>query len=312
MPPSTSDTQAYVQRYALYGVLGILFLSVVLPRFTGGKPDTLHDTLETCVALVTLWTTLAPKREPRDLPRAAHQSFGLSASFMNGWYGGIVGGAIAGVISGIAYYLTVGSFYRGDWRELISLILGYSVMAGLFLGAASQLGAQFASHLAGVSIVPAFVGNEAVGGSFGGAVGGIFAGAYGGWIFGNVPTPVVDPVLLISSGVVAAFAVCGGALFYDFRGRPKDLARVFLLSLIPTLCAAMIGFYVIVSQKIGERYFRDGVSRQTNLQGGAYMGAIVGAALGLQIGGTLLFYRLNKVPARVSAPGDENSQPNSH
>ena len=295
--------QTEVQKYALYGVLAVFFISIVLPRLTGGKPDTLRDTLETSVTIVTLVTSLAPKRKTANSQAAApHPSFHLSPSFMSGWYGGIIGGAIAGLITAPAYYFAAGRSYAGSWPELISMVFGFAVMAGFFLGATSQLGAELASHLAAAAVVPAFVANEAVGGLLGGAVGGVFAGAYGGWIFGPKPVPVVSPVLLVFSGTVAALTVCGGALLYNYRGQPKSLARVFFISLIPTLCGAMIGFFALESLDLGDHYFRWFDPPLRNLEGGAYMGAIVGATLGLQIGCTLLFYRLSN-KAAIAHPG---------
>ena len=291
------EQEPIVQRYTLYIVLAVLFLTIGLPRVVGGQPGTFKDAVDLSGGLITIGTLLTPKKKPGDLPATRRQDFRLAPSFMSGWYGGIVGGAVAGLIVGVAYYSTVRNVT--NWWELIPLIFGYAVMTGLCFGATTLFGAQLASYLAAESVAPVFIANEVVGGLLGGAFGGMLAGAYGGWIFGYRPTPLVNLVLLSFAGTVGAFAVCGGVLLYDYPGRLSDLARVFFFSLVPTLGAAMIGFYVLLEKDIGGRYFGEFDSRLANLQGGAYMGAVVGATLGIQVGFTLLFYRLSNKPATM-------------
>ncbi|MGD0963255.1 MAG: hypothetical protein ABSA57_05060 [Candidatus Acidiferrales bacterium] len=128
----------------------------------------------------------------------------------------------------------------------------------------------------------------------GGALGGASAGAYGGWIFGWRPTPVINPVLLTVGGVTGAFAVCGGVLLYEYRGRFADISRVLFYSLIPTLTAAIAGFFIILAHDIAGNYFGPFDSRLRNLEGGAYIGAIGGATLGIQVGSTFLLCRLKQ------------------
>ena len=285
------EQEPIVQRYALYIVLAVVFLTIGLPRVVGGQPGTFKDAVDLSGGLITIGTLLTSKKKPENLSATPRRDFRLAPSFMSGWYGGIVGGAVAGLIIGIAYYSTVKDVT--NWWELIPLIFGYAVTTGLCLGATILFGAHLATYLATESVVPVFIGNEVVGGSIGGAVGGMLAGAYGGWIFGYRPTPLVNLVLLSFACTIGGLAVCTGVLLYDYRGRLRDLARVFFFSLIPTLGAAMLGFYVLLEQDIGGRYFGEFDSRLANLQGGVYMGAVVGATLGIQVGCTLLFYRLS-------------------
>lgn len=290
-------------KYALYAVLGLLFVKIILPYFSGGKPERFKDALETSVLLITVVSQVLPRKNPRGPGGSRLPSFRLEPSFMSGWYGGIVGGAIAGIVVGFTYYLSVRQKYPVAGRSAIAPVFGWATLAGFFLGATSQLGAQFARFLSTASIAPVFIANEVVGGALGAAVGGVFVGAYGGWIFGPLPLPVVDPALLCMGGVIGALAVCAGALLYNYRGRLKDVARVFFFSSIPTLVAAAVGFYLILAGNIGPRFFAFTATRFTNLKGGAYMGAIVGSALGVQIGCTLLLYRLtNKQEESHLAP----------
>ena len=289
---SMERAEPQARDYTLYAVVAILLASILWPRVTGSKPDTLSETITACLTFVTFLSKAIPRKKSRGHIAAQRQSFRLAPSFMSGWYGGIVGGAIAGIIIGPTYYSSLGNGNEESWKEFLPLVFGYAVLVGFFFGATSQLGAQFARYLAASSVVPGYLANEVTGGSLGGALGGAIAGAYGGWIFGYRPTPLINPVLLSFASVVGAFAVCGGALLYEYRGRLKDVARVFFYSLIPTLSAAIIGFYVLVARDIGFNYFSSSDDRIRNLVGGAYMGTVVGATLGIQVGCTLLFYRL--------------------
>jgi hypothetical protein len=290
-------------KYMLYGVLIVFGLSIAVPRLEGQPPENVHDILESCFAGATFLASLVSGRALRDPSTVAHKPFHLSPSFMNGWYGGVLGGAVAGLIVGPAYYFTARNGHTANWPELLTQIFGYAILAGFLLGAMGQLGSEVATHLAATSRAPAFAANEIVGGAIGGSLGGMFAGGYGGVVFGHLDTPVVRPGLLLTAGVVGAFAVCGGALFYDYRGRVRDLTRVFLFSLIPTFCAAMIGFSVLIWKNFGAHYFRKYDDTMANLRGGVYMGAIVGAVLGIQIGCTLLLYRLLNEPETAQAAG---------
>jgi hypothetical protein len=282
-----------VSRYALYAVLALVFVNVIWPHFTGGHPDKLKDTLETGLVLVTVLTQVLPKKQ--DAQAEPAPAFHLAPSFMSGWYGGMVGGAVAGLIVAPAYYFSArGGGHDDDALQLTPIIFGWAVLAGFFFGATSQLGAQLARHAANSALLPAPLANEITGALLGGAVAGFCVGAYGGWLFGYRHLPSIDPILLCIGGVVGAFAVCGGTLLYDYRGRYRYVGRLFFFSLIPTMVAVGIAFYLVVASGIIDNHFAPWDTRITNLAGGAYLGALLGAALGIQVGCTLLLARLTR------------------
>ena len=86
------EQEPIVQRYTLYIVLAVLFLTIGLPRVVGGQPGTFKDAVDLSGGLITIGTLLTPKKKPGDLPATRRQDFRLAPSFMSGWYGGIVGG----------------------------------------------------------------------------------------------------------------------------------------------------------------------------------------------------------------------------
>ena|SRR2546425_757170 len=265
---------------ALFRPASFLFCSLMIPKdlailftfFTSGM-----------VALLGILPKLVPKRRGKPVKRSD-----LSPSLKSGWYGGMLGRAVAGVI---IVPFSVRAEPDAKWWVLIPLVFGYSVLVGFSLGTLSQLVIQVLRYLASHRQFPGLLFNEATGGALGGAFGGFLIGALGGFIFGRRQAEFVNPVLVVVAAVVGGLFVCGGTLLYEYNGRLNDVALAFFSSVLPTAVAATIGIWLFNSVDIGKCFFSV-TDAAKNTQGGAWMGAIIGGVLGLQVGCTLLLYRL--------------------
>jgi hypothetical protein len=271
--PSKGDDLAKIFTTILPGLVGIGG-AVKLSKATGGK---------------------GARRGHRATGRAAtsdsateESAFRLSPSFDSGLFGGLIGGALAGLLIGVLYY---GKSVRGDAAgfELVLLIFAYSCFAGCVFGACTQLGILWARYAAAHKGYPGMLFNEVLGGVLGGGAAGILLGSVGGWLFGVRPEEFVDTILLTIGSVAGALCVAFGALFYDYRGRWRDVVRVLLTSLCISAFVAVIGGAILQALQI-ERLF------ETNnplllARSGAVLGAVLGLVLGLQVGLTLFLYR---------------------
>jgi hypothetical protein len=232
-------------------------------------------------------------------PSSAAKPFRLQPSFTSGWFGGMIGGAVAGALASPWYYVLNRTLTGVGWTALFAEILLYSTILGLFLGTFSQLCILLAKHARSEKQYPLILFNEITAGMLGGALGGLLSGTLGGLVFGSVRARPVPPVMTITLGVVGALFVCGGALFYEYRGSVIKAVRAFVASLIAVVIAATSGVWLLLAMRFGDGAKATGLmehfflSPDLNLhaQGGALLGGVVGCTLGLQIGCTLLLYR---------------------
>jgi class 3 adenylate cyclase len=258
---------------------------------------------------------IASKYVPDHVERRP-KPFRLQPSFTSGWFGGIVGGAVVGLLATPCYYAVNRGSPLISWMQVALIDLGYMTLLGFFLGTFSQLFVLLARHLVAEKNYPVLLFNEVVAGSLGGGVGGVLSGALGGLIFGPIQGRPVPPVMLVTLGLLGSLFVSAGALFYEYRGRVRNVFRAFVASLIPTVIAATAGIWILLTIKFGagphprllmEHFF---ISSDPNsfAQGGALLGGVLGSALGLQIGCTLLFYRFLFGPSEPDLPANPVSQ----
>src|SRR5262249_44454388 len=124
--------------------------------------------------------------------------------------------------------------------------------------------------------------------------GGIPVGALAGGIFGYSYTHVVGMIPLVTGSVLGTIFVTMGALFFDFGGQWRNVARSFLSSVLSTPCTGPIGILVLQLLNI-EAWFFLGTTSTLMTRGGAILGVVIGMVLGLQVGLTLVLYRLWQV-----------------
>jgi hypothetical protein len=93
---------------------------------------------------------------------------------------------------------------------------------------------------------------------------------------------------LVIGSVLAAFSVTAGALY---RGLWRNVARVFIASLLIISCTTMVAVVILQQVDIAAWFF-DRTTSPRMTQGAAILGVVIGMAVGGQIGLTLTLYRL--------------------
>jgi len=229
------------------------------------------------------------EKEQRVESRAA--PFRLTPSFRGGLYGGIIGGTIAGVISGVAYYVT--NQPEVAFRVIMEDTV-YGALVGATLGGCCQFIILMFVYLASEKQSSALFFNEITGGLVGGLIAGAIVGILGGWYFYPQARPPADIRLIMLGAVVAPLFITGGALLYNYRGRLRNVAPTIIVWAVITTVITAIGMSVLQSLGIGDE---DWWSTIGATRSGLILGGSIGAMLGLQIGVTLLFYRLQELTA---------------
>jgi hypothetical protein len=121
-------------------------------------------------------------------------------------------------------------------------------------------------------------------------VGGIPVGALGGYWFGLLPTVPIAAPLLLAGALFGSLVLCVALLIYDSVG---TWPRLFYSCLIPVGLTVLLGVAatrIFVLFGIDDNWFARWIDWQSAASGGARLGIIVGTAMGLQIGATLLVY----------------------
>ncbi|MBM3641831.1 MAG: hypothetical protein FJX15_10935 [Alphaproteobacteria bacterium] len=289
-PHSPDGTQSKIL-IATAIALGIPPIWRLLPEWiTGGLPfgSIVGDTS----AIFALITAFGGVTETKARIESRSEPFRIAPSFYGGLYGGIVGGMIAGLIIGLAYFFTHRDALGVESTIVIAIVI-YSVAVGAVLGSLSQLIILIFNYMASGEKFLSLLLNEVTGGLVGGATGGAIIGILGSKYFYDLPIPPIDIPILLIGAPVGAFFIVAGALLYNFRGKLSYVLPTILIFTVATLlCGVALGL-ILQSYGVGSDTWWSQIG---NTKSGAILGVAVGAALGLEIGLTLLFYRLQQPP----------------
>ena len=212
--------------------------------------------------------------------------FRLTPSFYSGVSGGFVGGIIAGLLIGI-----LGASVQAGAVILVLQVVACAALGGALLGGSIQLVILWFRHLEIDNQYPELAFNEASGGFVGGAIGGLIVGLFEMAIFGQRKEPFVGIVPLVPGALFGVTFIALGALFYDYRGKWRNVISAFVTYLLLAVGTAAICIIILQLWNV-EALVESGLGNV--YKGGAILGGVIGAAAGLQVGLTLLFYRLRE------------------
>lgn len=276
----------------LFAVLLLAVLSWIWPllpkSLTAGR--SIGDWMSLISGAVALLSGTGLVTEKPQRTRARVTPFRLTASFRGGLFGGLIGGAIAGFISGMAYYLT---YHPVVGFENVLEVCMYGAVLGGALGGCCLFTILLGRHLTHESGTGQAYLVEILAGLLGGVISGVVIGIPGGWYFYPKPYPPASVAMILLGAVVAPLLVVGGALLYDYGGRLRNVITTFVGALFIAVLLAIVTAFVLRSLGIGEG---DWWSTIGDTKSGAILGGGIGAMLGLQVGITLVFHRLQEGP----------------
>jgi hypothetical protein len=185
-------------------------------------------------------------------------------------------------VIGFGYWLQE---YSGSGRSLspasIAEIVLFAMFVGAAAGASSQLGMSIGRHLSEMKRWPPLVSYEIVGGAIGCAMGVTLLGMLGGLVFGGrTENPVNLPLL----AAVCLIGMCVAIVLYDTGGRWK---RMTVYAVVPGFITVPYVFLAFVLLDIDLSAADDVIEW---LVDGTRVGAILGSAMGLQIGIATFWY----------------------
>jgi MFS family permease len=223
-------------------------------------------------------------------PLIPNRPFKLPRSFNLGIFGGMLGGFVAGTIVLLRFLESSQRrrFFTSDSDGLLAVIL---VIGGALSAAAVSASIQLGIARATQRRWP---GNAAItGGMFGGAVGAIAPGAFLGWYFGYKGIAPIEPVVLMVAAIVTVIAITLSVLLHGRRAYLLQTLRGLAVS------TAVAGFtavpvFSILGYFVGSALSGDPTTWSGTLHhvtGGAVMGTVLGALMGVQIGTTFWVVR---------------------
>ena len=226
--------------------------------------------------------------------------YSVKSGVFGGFVGGVIGGGVAGLINGIHYYYMSQSypstselhFVKASAADVLKIASTVLVVAAIF-GVLIQYFIVWFRRLAVERNLPGLVFNELFGGIIGGLIGGPFVGLAFGVLSGdkNTPPPDIGPVFW--GGILCVVCILLGALVYERRTGWSGI----LLALAITAFIAFISYslfaYALVKLGYTPQYFiKPGAGIDVAVERAAKLGLPIGALWGIQIGGTLLVFRL--------------------
>jgi hypothetical protein len=198
------------------------------------------------------------------------------------------------LIIGVGHYshsvVTGAPFRWGDIPEIVT----YAAIVGLITGGSTLLFVYWFRHLVEERQYSQMVFNEITGGAVAGIIGGLVVGLIGGYWFGTREAEPPSAGLLVWGAVTGPIFVVLGALLYEFHGNLRNLWRALILAAVIMIFMAPLGIYLLKEYGI-YRYLFLGKTETQAIESGLVVGAAVGFILGLQIGLTLLLYRVFEV-----------------
>ena len=254
----------------------------------GTPPVGFKEVMGSAIAVATFFEVNRRRRVGRELQA---RPFRLSPSFNSGLLGGFVGGALAGLFVGASYYVQFRSSDPSVTLATIAEVFVFSSISGLVLGSTIQLAIAWFRHLVAEHRYPLAAFNDVTAGLIGGIIGGTFPGLAAMLFFGPRYDEFVGVVPLVTATVFGVIFVAAGALFYDYGGRWQNVLRAFMISLLIVGCVATAGIAFLLQMDAEKLIYGSSA-----LQGGAFLGAVIGGAAGAQVGLTFCLYRVSDVP----------------